>query len=170
MGAAEKKLQELGIILPEMRPPVANYVPAVRTGNLLFLSGVHPGREARRHRSTGQARRRPVGRGGLRGGPPGRNQPAGRSQDHPRRSRQGQKGRQTSVDGQLDTGLHRYACGGQWMLRPHGRGIRRQWQTRPLGRRHGQPAAQHTSRDRDGGRGPRLISKRRAPLATSSSN
>ena len=42
MGAAEKKLTELGITLPEMRPPVANYVPAVRTGNLLFLSGSIP--------------------------------------------------------------------------------------------------------------------------------
>ena len=42
MGAVEKRLEELGITLPEMRPPVANYVPAVRTGNLLFLSGSIP--------------------------------------------------------------------------------------------------------------------------------
>ncbi|HEY6085743.1 MAG TPA: RidA family protein [Nitrospira sp.] len=38
----EKKLKELGIELPEPPKPVATYVPAVRTGNLLFLSGVLP--------------------------------------------------------------------------------------------------------------------------------
>ena len=42
MSVTEQKLKEIGITLPEMRPPVANYVPAVRTGNLLFLSGNLP--------------------------------------------------------------------------------------------------------------------------------
>ena len=35
----EKKLQEMGLSLPTPGTPVGNYVPAVRTGNLLFLSG-----------------------------------------------------------------------------------------------------------------------------------
>lgn len=35
----EQKLQELGIELPEIALPVANYVNVVRTGNLLFLAG-----------------------------------------------------------------------------------------------------------------------------------
>ncbi|MEP9355908.1 RidA family protein [Xanthobacter sp. KR7-65] len=35
----ENKLAELGITLPTPVPPVANYVPVVRTGNLLFVSG-----------------------------------------------------------------------------------------------------------------------------------
>lgn len=35
----EQKLKELGIELPEIAPPVANYVNVVRTGNLLFLAG-----------------------------------------------------------------------------------------------------------------------------------
>jgi enamine deaminase RidA (YjgF/YER057c/UK114 family) len=35
----EAKLKELGIVLPATPAPVANYVNAVRTGNLLFLSG-----------------------------------------------------------------------------------------------------------------------------------
>ena len=35
---AEQKLKELGIVLPESPKPVANYVRAVRTGNLLFVS------------------------------------------------------------------------------------------------------------------------------------
>jgi enamine deaminase RidA (YjgF/YER057c/UK114 family) len=38
-GAAEKKLSELGIVLTEPAAPVANYVPFVRTGNLLSVSG-----------------------------------------------------------------------------------------------------------------------------------
>jgi enamine deaminase RidA (YjgF/YER057c/UK114 family) len=38
----EDKLKELGIDLPGAPTPVANYVPAVRTGNLLFLSGQGP--------------------------------------------------------------------------------------------------------------------------------
>jgi enamine deaminase RidA (YjgF/YER057c/UK114 family) len=39
---AEQKLKELGIVLPESPKPVANYVRAVRTGNLLFVSGHGP--------------------------------------------------------------------------------------------------------------------------------
>lgn len=38
-GMVEKKLQELGITLQEPRAPMANYVPYVRTGNLLTVSG-----------------------------------------------------------------------------------------------------------------------------------
>jgi len=37
--SAEKKLKQLGITLPAVTPPVANYVNAVRTGNLLYLAG-----------------------------------------------------------------------------------------------------------------------------------
>ena len=42
LGTAEKKLEEMGITLPPPAAPIANYVPAVRTGNLLFLSGAGP--------------------------------------------------------------------------------------------------------------------------------
>ena len=38
-GSAEKKLRELGISLPKPPAPIANYVPFVRTGNLLTVSG-----------------------------------------------------------------------------------------------------------------------------------
>jgi len=41
--SAEKRLKELGIELAPVAPPVANYVSAVRTGNLLFLAGKGPG-------------------------------------------------------------------------------------------------------------------------------
>ena len=40
--SAEKKLKELGIVLPALTPPVANYVNAVQTGKLLFLAGKGP--------------------------------------------------------------------------------------------------------------------------------
>jgi enamine deaminase RidA (YjgF/YER057c/UK114 family) len=38
-GMVEKKLQELGVVLAEPTAPSANYVPFVRTGNLLMVSG-----------------------------------------------------------------------------------------------------------------------------------
>jgi enamine deaminase RidA (YjgF/YER057c/UK114 family) len=39
MGATEQRLAELGIVLPRPAAPVANYVPFVRTGNLVVISG-----------------------------------------------------------------------------------------------------------------------------------
>ena len=38
----EAKLAELGIVLPPAPKPVASYIPAVRAGDLLFLSGTGP--------------------------------------------------------------------------------------------------------------------------------
>src|SRR4030042_7062694 len=38
----EKRLKDLGITLPEAPKPVANYVRAVKAGNLLFVSGHGP--------------------------------------------------------------------------------------------------------------------------------
>ena len=43
--SVEAKIKELGLQLPFPATPVANYVPAVRTGNLVFLSGHGPLRE-----------------------------------------------------------------------------------------------------------------------------
>lgn len=37
-----QRLLELGIQLPEMKAPIANYAKAVQTGNLLYLSGHIP--------------------------------------------------------------------------------------------------------------------------------
>lgn len=42
-GSAEQRLRELGIKLPPAPKPVAVYVPAVVSGNLLFSSGHGPG-------------------------------------------------------------------------------------------------------------------------------
>jgi enamine deaminase RidA (YjgF/YER057c/UK114 family) len=38
-GKIDSKLAELGISLPEVAAPAANYVPFVRSGNLVFISG-----------------------------------------------------------------------------------------------------------------------------------
>ncbi|MBX6368031.1 MAG: RidA family protein [Rhodospirillales bacterium] len=38
-GKYETRLKELGIELPQASTPAANYVPYVRTGNLLFMAG-----------------------------------------------------------------------------------------------------------------------------------
>ncbi|MDH3667219.1 MAG: RidA family protein [Paracoccaceae bacterium] len=41
-GAIEAKLAEMGFAVPEAKPPLAKYVPFVRSGNLLFVSGQIP--------------------------------------------------------------------------------------------------------------------------------
>ena len=38
----EDKLKALGIVLPEAPSPLGSYVPVIRTGNLVFLSGILP--------------------------------------------------------------------------------------------------------------------------------
>ena len=42
MSKTDARLEELGIEMPEVPAPIANYVPAVRTGNLIYLSGLGP--------------------------------------------------------------------------------------------------------------------------------
>jgi enamine deaminase RidA (YjgF/YER057c/UK114 family) len=54
--SAEQRLKELGIDLGTVSQPVANYVNAVRSGNLLFLAGKGP--------RPGQDGKRPVGKVG----------------------------------------------------------------------------------------------------------
>lgn len=42
MSSIEKKLEEMGLALPEAPNPIASYVSAQRAGKLLFLSGSGP--------------------------------------------------------------------------------------------------------------------------------
>lgn len=42
MQTPEKQLQSLGLILPELPPPVGNFTPFALHGDLLFLSGQGP--------------------------------------------------------------------------------------------------------------------------------
>jgi enamine deaminase RidA (YjgF/YER057c/UK114 family) len=53
----EEKLKQLGIDLGTVSAPVANYVNAVRTGNLLFLAGKGPRLDAHGCRPTGKVGR-----------------------------------------------------------------------------------------------------------------
>jgi len=41
-GSIEQRLAELGVVLPVAGTPAANYVPTVRSGSQLFLSGQVP--------------------------------------------------------------------------------------------------------------------------------
>ena len=47
MGRVEAKLAELGITLPQPMAPLANYVPFVRTGNLVVVSGQVPAQDGK---------------------------------------------------------------------------------------------------------------------------
>lgn len=42
MTNPERRLAELGIVIPQLPPPVAVYVPAVRTGRIVYASGQTP--------------------------------------------------------------------------------------------------------------------------------
>ena len=55
-GAIEGRLRELGIELPEGPAPVANYVPYIRSGSLVFIAGQIPllGGELQHHGILGQ--------------------------------------------------------------------------------------------------------------------
>ena len=42
MGAVDERLAELGLVVPEVVPPVAAYVPAVLDGSRVYVSGQVP--------------------------------------------------------------------------------------------------------------------------------
>lgn len=42
MSQIESRLAELGLVLPDVAPPVAAYIPAVQHGDLVFTSGQLP--------------------------------------------------------------------------------------------------------------------------------
>ncbi len=45
MSTPEERLAELGLTVPEVVPPLAAYVPAVRSGSLVFTAGQLPARD-----------------------------------------------------------------------------------------------------------------------------
>ena len=55
--SAEENLRKLGIDLGTVSAPVANYVNAVRTGNLLYLAGKGPQPDAHGRRPSGKVGR-----------------------------------------------------------------------------------------------------------------
>ncbi len=50
MGRIDDRLNELGITLPPTRKPMANYVAATRTGNLVYTAGQVSGAEGREYK------------------------------------------------------------------------------------------------------------------------
>ena len=82
--SVEDKLHEMGLSLSEPNAPVANFVPTVRTGNLLFVAGhigfmpdgsiLHPGKVGR-DVTEEQATNRPARRCST-AWPPSRPRPA----------------------------------------------------------------------------------------------
>ena len=44
MGSVDRRIAELGLELPPVNPPQGNYLPFVRTGNLVFVAGQGPRR------------------------------------------------------------------------------------------------------------------------------
>ena len=55
--SAESRLKELGIELPAVATPVANYVSAKRVGSLLFVAGHGPARDKDGNRPIGKVGR-----------------------------------------------------------------------------------------------------------------
>lgn len=53
MSSVEERLRSQGLVLPQVPAPVASYVPAVRSGNLIFTAGQIP-REAGELKSPGK--------------------------------------------------------------------------------------------------------------------
>ena len=77
--SAEENLKKLGLTLPNIPTPVANYVPWKRDGNTIYLSGQGPRRNGR-HAYHRQGRQGRDGRAGLRARQAGRARPAGGGQ------------------------------------------------------------------------------------------
>ena len=102
-GNIEKKLSELGIVLAPPAAPVANYVPFVRTGNLL-RPDLPRRRQARRQGPTG---RRDLRRGRAKSGARLCDQSARPGQGRRRRSRQGGAGGAARRLRELGAGLPR---------------------------------------------------------------
>lgn len=50
MSKIESRLNELGINLPQLPEPIANYIPAKRAGNLIYTAGQVPVYEGKSHK------------------------------------------------------------------------------------------------------------------------
>ncbi len=142
MGA-EARLKELEITLPTPAKPVGNYIPGVRVGNLLFLSGHGP------VRIDGA----PTARGKV-----GRDLSTEEAYKVARDVGLNLLGSARHVLGSLDKvkrvvkvlGMVNAVEGfGEQPFGPDGRGVRRKWPPRPLGGGHGLAAHGHSRRDRN---------------------
>ena len=143
----EAKLKELGITLPTPGAPIANYVNAVQTGNLLFLAGKGPlpqdgkdvvgrlGKDMTIEQGYQAARSTAIAHLAVL-----KKELGDLKRVHTDREGAG--------DGEFRPGLHAAAGRRQRLLGFDGRGLRRKGEARALGGGHGDPAGRHPGRGR----------------------
>ena len=125
----EQKLATMGLPLQAVPPPIANYVPAVRSGNLVFLAGQisrAPMEKSSLARSAARSPRRRAPRprrlcAAIAVGVEGRDRRTVESETHRSRRR----------FCELYRRFHRTAQGRQRLFGPAGRRVRRPWPPRP---------------------------------------
>ena len=152
MSTIEDRLAALNIDLPAPVAPVANYVPFVRSGDLVYISGQVSIDADRRDQGRGRRGRRPGRRAQAAARLCGINLLAQMKAACEGDSRPGGAGGEAGRLRPGRAGLLRHPQGDQRLLGPDGRGVRRRRPPRPLGRRRLSPAAELRRRGRRGGR------------------
>ncbi len=142
----QEKLQQLGITLPPVSAPAAAYVPFVRSGNLVFLSGHIARKDGKPW--VGQLGKQITTEDGKQAARAVAIDLMGTLQAAVGRPGQGQAHRQGDEPGQLNARLHRAAPGHQRLLRAAGRSLWRQGRARPQRLRRGTDSAGRLCRDR----------------------
>ena len=143
----EKRLSDLGVTLPAAAAPAANYVPFVRSGNLLFTAGQLPLKDGKLQ-AAGLARPRRRHRGGTGRRKALRNQHPGAGEGGARRPRKDRPRGEDHCLRRLDARLHRTASRRQRRVRFSVRSAWRARQACTRRRRHGLAAAQRRRRGR----------------------
>ena len=150
----EAKLASMGLVLPELPKPMANYVPFKISGNTLYLSGQGPRRND----------------GAMVTGKVGRDVTVEQAYEHAKlvglgllaaaKAAAGElcqdRGAEGAGHGQCGAGVHRSAQGDQRLLGSVRGRARRARPPRPLGGRHGLAADANLRRDRGRDAHPRL--------------
>jgi enamine deaminase RidA (YjgF/YER057c/UK114 family) len=146
MSTPEARLDALGIALPAPMKPVATYVPYVITGNLLFVSGqVSATPNGRMQRTVGEDMELSAAQQAAR--------QCGINLIAQCKAAVGDLSRIKRVvklGGFVNAApaLHRHPAGHQWLLRPHGRSLRRCRPPRALRRRLPRPSHWRRRRSR----------------------
>ena len=156
----ERKLAEMGLAVTEPNPAIGNFVPAVRTGNLVFVSGNLPRLPDGTMPHTGKLGSEVSVEEGAAARPPERRQLPLRRQKHNRRSGQGAACRQAAGDGQQRPILRPAAPGGQRRIRPARGTLRRIRTPRPFRSWYGRPPQGRTRGSGDDYGSSRLAARR----------
>ena len=156
----ENQLAGMGLTVSEPNPSIGNFVPAVRVGNLLFVSGNLPRLEDGSMVAAGKLGRDVSIEEGYEAARQCAVNCLASAREHHRRPRQGSASRQAAGHGRLRSRIRSAAGGGKRRLRPVGGTLRRKRPPRPIRCGHGRPAARRTRRSRNDPRSLRLIRRR----------